>query len=333
MRAMRAFARSRLLRRRILTPALAVVALALAAWLLHRQLQRHSLEEIVGALGEIGWRDFLLALLFAAGSYFCLTLSEALGVRYAGKRLPYRKIAFTSFVALSLGHNIGFAALSSGTIRYRFYSSWGFSLGDVGRIVLLCGTTIGLGYATLAGAVLVARPELATGMLNLSTGLARAAGAALLLGVALYLFAAWRAQGAAMRVWRWRLAMPPLRIAALQIVVGSANTACVVGVLHTTLSALTEISYLAVVAVYVLASAAAILSHVPGGLGVLEAVVMSFSPEVSTFGGLVAFRVAYFLIPLGLGATLFAGFEAYRRWTRHAGGPAFAVPQPRGGER
>jgi uncharacterized membrane protein YbhN (UPF0104 family) len=330
MRALRAFARSGLFSRRVAAPAFAVAALALAGWLLHRQLQKHSLADIAGALREIGVGDMALALAFAAGSYFCLTLSETLGVRYTGKRLPYRKIAFTSFVSLSLGHNIGFAALSSGTIRYRFYSAWGFTLGDVGRIVLLCGTTIGLGYATLAGAALIVRPDLATDMLGLSEGLARLCGAALLLGVAVYLLVAWRADEAGFRIWRWRVAMPPVAIAALQVVIGAANTACVVGVLYTTLSALTEASYLAVVAVYVLAAVAAIASHVPGGLGVLEAVVMSFSPEVSTFGALVAFRVAYFLIPLCLGAALFAGSELYRRW---AGGAAFAVPQPRGGER
>ena len=330
MRALRAFARSGRFGRRLVGPAFAVAALALAGWLLHRQLQKYSLAEITRALGEIGARDMVLALGFAAGSYFCLTLSETLGVRYTGRRLPYRKIAFTSFVSLSLGHNIGFAALSSGTIRYRFYSGWGLTLGDVGRIVLLSGTTIGLGYAALAGAALIARPDLAADMLGLGGGLARAVGAALLLGVAIYLLVAWRADGAGFRLWRWRVAMPPLPIAALQVVIGSANTACVVGVLHTTLSALTEVSYLAVVAVYVLAAVAAIASHVPGGLGVLEAVVMSFSPDVSTFGALVAFRVAYFLIPLCLGASLFAGSEVYRRW---AGGPAFSVPQPRGGER
>ena len=333
MRALRAFAASGLFSRRFAAPAFAVAALALAGWLLHRQLQKYSLEEIGRSLGEIGLGDMALALGFAAGSYFCLTLSETLGVRYTGKRLPYRKIAFTSFVSLSLGHNIGFAALSSGTIRYRFYSSWGLTLGDVGRIVLLCGTTIGLGYATLAGAALIARPDLAADMLSLSEGLARLSGAALLLGVGVYLIIAWRADGAGFRIWRWRVAMPPLGIAALQVAIGSANTACVVGVLYTALSALTEVSYLAVVAVYVLASVAAIASHVPGGLGVLEAVVMSFSPAVSTFGALVAFRVAYFLIPLCLGSLLFAGSEAYRRWARLSGGPAFAVPQPRGGER
>ena len=331
MRALRAFATSRLPGRRVLAPVFAAAALALAGWLLHRQLQKYSLAEIGDMLRSIGASDLLVAAAFAAGSYFCLTLSEALGVRYTGKRLPYPKIAFASFCSLSLGHNIGFAALSSGAIRYRFYSQWGLSLGDVGRIILLSGATIGLGYASLAGASLIARPDLAAEMLGLSHGLARALGGALLLGVALYLLAAWRADEAGMRIWRWRLAMPPLRIAALQVVIGAANTACVVGVLYTALSALAEANYLAVVAVYVTASVAAIASHVPGGLGVLEAVVMSFAPSASTFGALVAFRVVYFLVPLALGSVLFAGFEAYRRLGRR-GEQGFAVPQPHGGK-
>jgi len=328
---MRAFAKLSPTTRRIAACGFVAAALGLAGFLLQRQLAKYGFDEIRAAVTGLGRSDLLRAVLFAAGSYFCLTLSETLGVRYAGKRLPYRKIAFTSFVALSLGHNIGFAALSSGTIRYRFYSTWGLTLGDVGRIVVLCGATVALGHATLAGLALLARPDLAADMLGLSAGLSRACGAAALAGVGLYLLAAWRAGGASLRAWRWRVAMPPLGIAALQVAVGAANTACVVGVLHTALSAMTEASYIAVVAVYVLASAAAILSHVPGGLGVLEAVVMTFSPAVETFGALVAFRAVYFLAPLGLGAILFAGFEALRRSSGRAQ-PGFAASPPaRGG--
>lgn len=329
---MRPFATLRLRRRRVLIAIFAVAALGLAGYLLQRQLAKYDVAEIHGSLAELGLQDLLVALLFVAGSYFCLTLSETLSVHYAGKRLPYRKIAFVSFIALSLGHNIGFAALSSGAIRYRFYSRWGLTLGDVGRIVALCGATVALGHATLAGLALLARSDLTQDMLGLSAGLSRAAGLGLLAAVGLYVAVAWRAGGAAVRVGRWRIAMPSLATAALQVAIGSANTACIAGVLFTALSAMAEANYLAVVAVYVVASAAAILSHVPGGLGVLEAVAMSFAPGVSTFGALVAFRALYFLAPLALGASLFAGFEASRRRVGRSG-PAVGVPQPHGGER
>lgn len=328
---MRPFAKLRL-DRRVMIPAFAVGALALAGFLLQRQLAKYSLGEIGGSISGLGAPQLLTTLAFVAASYFCLTLSETVSVRYAGKRLPYRQIAFASFVALSLGHNIGFAALSSGAIRYRFYSRWGLSLGDVGRIVALCGMTVALGHAGLAGLALLARADLAEQILGLSAGLARLCGVGLLAAVGLHLVAAWRLGGEALRIRRWRIAMPRLGTAALQVAIGAANTACVVGALYTALSALTEVNYLAVAAVYVLASAAAIVSHVPGGLGVLEAVVMSFSPGVSTFGALVAFRALYFLAPLGLGAILFAGFEAWRRYAGRPD-PAFAVAQTHGGER
>jgi glycosyltransferase 2 family protein len=180
----------------VLIPAFALAALALAVYLLRRQLAEYSVADVRDSLAALGPLDLLAAVAFAAGSYFCLTLSETLSVRHAGKRLPYRKVAFTSFVALSLGHNIGFAALSSGAIRYRFYSSWGLTLGDVGRIVVLCGTTVALGHATLAGLALLGRPDLAAELLGLSSGAARAAGAGLLIAIGLYLAAAWRAGGA-----------------------------------------------------------------------------------------------------------------------------------------
>lgn len=332
MRATPPFAKSGRAARRWWGAAATLAVLALAAVLLRRQLGQYSLSEIRGAFAAIGARDFLLIGLCAAGSYFCLTLSETVGARYAGARLSYPRIAFASFVSLSIGHNLGFAALSSGAVRYRIYSRWGLRLGDVARIIALSGVTVALGHATLAALALLLRPQLAAQTIGLPQWATAPLGVALALVVGCYLLLAWRAAGAAVRLWRWRLWMPPLRLAAAQVAVGAANTACVAAALYSALSAAMEVDYFATATVYVLASVAAIASHVPGGLGVLEAVVMAFSPmSLTTFGALVAFRVVYFLVPLGLGAPLFGAFELRRRWRPQ--GPAFATPQPRGGER
>src|SRR3712207_8967800 len=50
-----------------------------------------------------------------------------------GRPLSYPKVALASFVSLSLGHNIGFAGLSSGAIRYRFYSRAGLTAEEVAK--------------------------------------------------------------------------------------------------------------------------------------------------------------------------------------------------------
>ena len=58
-----------------------------------------------------------------------------------------------------------------------------------------------------------------------------------------------------------------------------------------------------------LANIAALLAHVPGGLGVIETVVSMLIPGAELIGGLLLFRAIYFLVPLALGLLCFAGSE------------------------
>jgi uncharacterized membrane protein YbhN (UPF0104 family) len=52
---------------------------------------------------------------------------------------------------------------------------------------------------------------------------------------------------------------------------------------------------------------------VPGGLGVVESVVMFLLPGTAVIGALLMFRVAYYLLPLCIGGPLFALTEIYFR--------------------
>ena len=70
-----------------------VVAIALAAFLIHRTLRNYSLDDIFASIKSIPLTRLALAVLFAAGSYFCLSLFDWFGLRYAGKPQPYRRAA------------------------------------------------------------------------------------------------------------------------------------------------------------------------------------------------------------------------------------------------
>jgi uncharacterized membrane protein YbhN (UPF0104 family) len=48
-----------------------------------------------------------------------------------------------------------------------------------------------------------------------------------------------------------------------------------------------------------------LVTHVPGGLGVIEGAVMYLLPGKSLIGPLIVFRVIYFLVPLAIGVTVF----------------------------
>lgn len=303
---------------RRLMPYVAAAAIALAAFLLYRTLSRYSMAEIAASVAAIPAHRLALAAAFAAASYLCLTFFDYLALRYVEKPLPYRRAALASFVALSMGHNIGLAALSSGAIRYRFYSRWGLTAGDVAKLVLFCGATVGLGLAILGGAALLIRTDLAVAI----TGLGR--GAVLGLGLACLGAAAGYVALAAfvrrpIRIRSWEIAMPPLRLALGQVAIGPLNFACVAACLHQVLSAVGDVSYLAVAAVYVIATVTALIAHVPGGLGVIESVVLYLLPNAQFIGALLVFRVVYFLLPLAIGGPTFAAIEFAQRRIKRRG--------------
>jgi uncharacterized membrane protein YbhN (UPF0104 family) len=89
-------------------------------------------------------------------------------------------------------------------------------------------------------------------------------------------------------------------------------------VLYQLLPASTEVGFLPVAAAYVVANTAAIITHVPGGLGVIEAVLLFLVPGANMVGAVVAFRVIYFLIPFVIGGLVLGVSEIVRRQRRSA---------------
>ena len=294
-----------------------MAAFALAAFLVQRALQQYGMREILDSLGEISVRHLALGAAFTAGSFLCLSGSDTLAVRYTGRDLPYRKIALASFTSLSIGHTVGLAALSSGAVRYRFYTGWGLSPGDVGRIVLFCAMNVVLGLMTLGGLACLIRPDLVAAMLKVVPAVVVAVGILLLLMVVIYLGLAAFVHRP-IRIRDFELPVPRLRIALGQVAVGTADFLMVSAVLYQLLPASTEVGFLPVAAAYVVANTAAIITHVPGGLGVIEAVLLFLVPGANMVGAVVAFRVIYFLIPFVIGGLVLGVSEIVRRQRRAA---------------
>ena len=291
--------------------------LALAAYLLWRALRPYSLAELGAAVSAIPAARLAGAAGFAGASYFCLTFFDYLGLRYVGAPLPYRKAALASFCSLSLGHTLGLAGASAGAVRYRFYSRWGLSAEQVAKLVLFCGVTVALGHLALAGAALLADPGLGERALRLDAGAVRAVALACLAAPVLYLAAAALLPGG-FTVFGRSLRMPTFRLALAQVLVAIVNFACVAACMHEALAAISDAGYAEVAGAYAAANAATMITHAPGGLGVIETVVQRLLPQSDLIGGLLVYRLIYFLGPLAIGALTLLGAELVFR--RRAGG-------------
>ncbi len=287
--------------------ALVAVAVLLAGWLIYRTLSQYSWQDISGSVAAIPTASFGLALVFAACSYLCLTLFDFLALHYVGKPLSYPRAALASFTSLAIGHNVGVAALSSGAVRYRFYSRWGLDGEEIAKLIVFCGVTVGLGLVTLAGLCLILLPGTAGRIAGLGTAASVTLGIACLVLGATYLALAAFLRGE-LKVKGWRFALPMARLAGLQILVGTLNFACVAACLHQLLGG--KAGYMETTAAYVVGNLTALVSHVPGGLGVLEATIAFLLGGSASIGALIAFRVVYFFIPLPLGLVSLLASEA-----------------------
>lgn len=288
------------LRWRRLLPLLVFVAFGLAVFLVWRDVRGYGLSGMLEAVAAIPRHRLAWAAMAAVASYGTLTLFDWLGLRYAGHPLPYRRAALTAFVALSLGHSLGLAPLASGALRARYYSHWGLDAEAIGKVILFSAVTVTLGEIALAAVILLAAPHPVAAWLHLADSIVRLVGLACGLAVLAYLaLARWLRRP--LRIRRWRFALPTLPIAAAQVAVGAANFALLTATLHFLIQSAAPLSFWTTAGIYLLASVAALISHIPGGLGVTEFVVLSFLPGAGTWAALIVFRLVYYIVPLALG--------------------------------
>jgi glycosyltransferase 2 family protein len=291
---------------------IALAAVILAGTLLYRTLSGYSFDEIVSSVRSVPPGRLAAAGGFMAASYLTLTMFDYLGLRYAGHRLPWRRAAHASFTALSLGHSIGFAGISSGAIRYRFYARWGLNVEDVAKVVLFSGLTVALGLMSLGGLALLIRPSGAAELTGLGNATVLSAGLGLLLLVATYVAAsAFVTRPLTIRNWEFRMPSPAL--ALTQVGVGALNFALVAACLHQAVAGFADVPYVSVATAYVTANTAALLAHVPGGLGVIEATVLHMIPGKGLIGAVLIFRFVYFLVPLPIGVASLVASEYLAR--------------------
>jgi len=248
----------------------------------------------------------MAALALTIASYVCLTGYDLLAVRSLGIRLPYRRAALAAVIAYGLGHNLSIGALTSAAARQRVYSRDGLSVRDVAGIAVFCGVTTAMGVATLAGLSLLIHPSSSQLLLGTQAAWLRVIGAALLASVALYLLWAIRGERP-VELFRVQLRPAGMRVALAQWIVAGADFAFAAAALWVLLPDDSRLGLAPFMGLYAIAVIAGLISQVPGGLGVFEAVLLAglgSVPSGALLGTLLVYRLIYYVLPLIVAAAL-----------------------------
>lgn len=287
-------------------PGLLGLVLFIAAMaFLHHLLKQYRYSEIVNALRGIPSQALAFAILLTITAYAALTLYDKMACIYVGNPLPYRRVALVSYVGYAFANSVGLANIAGGSIRFRFYTAWGFAPIDTTKIVLFCGLSLWLGLGLLTGILLCWIPDKIALQLGLNEALLRPIGIAVLAGLLFYAILC-LVRRKPLSIRGMELALPSPHVMVGQIALGSADWLLCAAVLYVLLPDSAHIPFSLFVAVFMLGHCIGNLSQVPGGLGVFELTMLraleGTAPQDKLLGSLLAFRAIYYLLPL-VGAT------------------------------
>lgn len=298
----------------------ALAVIVVSAFALSRLLADVSYDDLVAAIEATTARDIMVAVLFTGVSFAALSVYDRQALAFVGRHLPFNIVALTSFCAYAVGNVAGFGPLTGGTVRYRFYTPLGVTPEEVARIVGYVTFAFGIGLAFVAG----------LGLVNADAGLAVdvglpivavriAAYTVLALVGAIILFAAFGPRH--LTVVNRRLVLPSASAIVVQLVATVVDIAASAAVLWVLLPE-GPVSYPFVLSVYAVAIGIGILSHVPGGVGVFEALVLgalgSQLPLGGVVGALLLYRVIYYILPLVMAVIALSGVELRRATAANA---------------
>ena len=144
---------------RFLPTLLGLVLLCGAVYVVQREFRHLKWEETKHALWSIPPAAIAFSFAWTVLSYWILTFYDWLATIYAARKLTYGQAAYGSFLAYTLSHNLGMAALSGGAVRYRLYSQWGMTGVEIAKTIAFCSFTFALGGLTLGSFVLLWLPS------------------------------------------------------------------------------------------------------------------------------------------------------------------------------
>ncbi len=287
-----------------------------AALIVHRQVTTHPLGEILRALRDMPPGLVLLACVLTVLNYMMLSGYDWLGVKYAGHRVPYRRIMIASLISYAISNNTGHALVTGTSVRYRFYNASGVPGWDILKIAMFSALTFLIAAFTLETGLSLFMPE-AMKQGQAEPALVHGATLASAAGLGIYWAAILFVRGT-LKIRNYEFRMPSPSLALMQSVIGVIEMLLAASILYVFISVNAPMPFAGFLAIYVLALLAGLLSQVPGGIGVFEGVFIWLAgPEFSSadiLSALVMYRIIYYFLPLAL-----AGLGLFFYELRHHG--------------
>lgn len=302
-------------------PLVGFAAVAVSGWLLYRELRGLSMADVWTSLSSIPHNNYALAFASTLLAYAALAWYDRIALIHLGvKHVSLLFVSLTSFTTYALSHNVGASVFSGALVRYRAYTSQGLSAAQVAVLVALCSFTFGLGTILLMGVVFSYEPDLLTRIADRVPAALANPTTARVFGIGCLAFVALYVAGSLLHfrpltIRKFTVAYPRPNVMVRQLIAAPLELIGAAGIIYFALPEASNPGFMIVLGAFLASFSAALLSHAPGGLGVLELVFVAMMPDVpkaDVIAALLVFRLFYLLLPFAVSIAVVLLFERAR---------------------
>jgi uncharacterized membrane protein YbhN (UPF0104 family) len=288
-----------------------IIFFVLVAWLLIAQARSIEWGKVIETVRARPPRSLLLAAVLGLLSYALYGCFDLLGRYVTRHHLRRRVVMAVNLICYAFNLNIG-ATVGGAAFRFRLYSRLGLDAGTTARIIAITMFVNWCGYVLLGGIVFLLRPLALPPDWAIGSDGLRVFGGVLLAITVIYLLLCMFAQGRGVSFRGHKATIPSLRFTLLQLTMSSVNWLLIAAVIYVLLER--QILFTDVLSVLLVAAIAGVLTHVPGGLGVIEAVFVALLshrvPASELIASILMYRTIYYFVPLGFATAGYLLMEA-----------------------
>ncbi len=293
-------------------PVIGLAAVAFSIWLLYKELRGVSWSDMADSFSAIPWHSWVLSGLATLLAYGALAGYDRVALLHVRRKVSWLFITVTSFTTYALSHNVGASVLSGAVVRYRAYSARGLNGQEIGILIAFCSFTFILGTLLLFGLVLVFEPNIVERFVDvLPLNASRTTGFIILGLIGMYVFGSLLGFRS-LKFARFELSYPRPTVVLQQLWIAPLELIGAAGIIYFALPEAGNPGFFVVLGIFLVSFSAALMSHAPGGLGVLELVFITGLPDmnqVDVLAALIVFRLFYLVIPFVMALVAILIFE------------------------
>lgn len=297
--------------KQVLPPLLITVIFVAGVASIYHLLQEVDIHQVARLVHGTPLAIIAISLICMLGSYGAMVGYDWSALRYLGKPLPLRTVATGGFLGYAIGANVGAGPVTGGAVRTRIYTALGLSLADIATVAAFGSMSFAIGMTVIGTGALALYPNALDSVISMSPTVVRMLATVVFVSsVTLILLASIRQLSITVRGRTFQ--SPPIGLVGGQLLFTAIDFLLAATTLYLLLPP-TNLGFIPFLSVFMAAVLAGVISHVPGGVGVFETVILAALPASvpveAAAAGLLLYRVIYYFVPFALALIILAGIE------------------------